>query len=201
MNLFHLRETRTAKLAEIKALGDNPDNAKFTAIESEIRALDSQIKNAATIAEFERHEATPQGDAMARELRSYSVSKAIREGNSDNLTGLEREVHEELSRGREVRGLMIPTAAIFGDENRAMLTTGTAGNTVATDMGGLIDRIRPTLAVQGLGATIISGLTGNLDLPRLTSGPTAHWVNEDEATTASDATFDKVSLKPKTVSG
>ncbi|GGF82209.1 hypothetical protein GCM10010924_06900 [Rhizobium wenxiniae] len=200
MNIHHLRETRAAKLAAIKALGDNPDNAQFATLETEIRSLDGQIKNAATISEFERHEQSPNGD-MARELRSYSVSKAIREGNSDNLTGLEREVHEELSRGREVRGLMIPTAAIFGDENRAMLTSGTAGNTVATDMGGLIDRIRPTLAVQGLGATIISGLTGNLDLPRLTSGPTAHWVNEDEATTASDATFDKVSLKPKTVSG
>ncbi len=201
MNLFHLRETRASKLAEIKALGDNPDTAKFTAIEGEIRALDSQIKNAATIAEFERHEAAPADNSMARELRSYSVSKAIREGNGDSLTGVEREMHDELSRGREVRGIMIPTEMILGGENRAMLTTGTAGNTVATDMGGLIDRLRPTMAVQQLGATIISGLTGNLDLPRLTSGPTAHWVNEDEATTASDSTFDKVSLKPKTVSG
>lgn len=201
MNLFHLRETRATKLAEIKALGDNPDTAKFTAIEGEIRALDSQIKNAATIAEFERHEAAPSDNGMARELRSYSVSKAIREGGSDALTGVEREMHDELSRGREVRGIMIPTEMILGGENRAMLTTGSAGNTVATDMGGLIDRLRPTMAVQQLGATIISGLTGNLDLPRLTSGPTAHWVNEDEATTASDSTFDKVSLKPKTVSG
>ncbi|NTE53501.1 phage major capsid protein [Agrobacterium tumefaciens] len=201
MNLFHLRETRATKLAEIKALGDNPDTAKFTAIEGEIRALDSQIKNAATIAEFERHEAAPSDNSMARELRSYSVSKAIREGGSDALTGVEREMHDELSRGREVRGIMIPTEMILGGENRAMLTTGSAGNTVATDMGGLIDRLRPTMAVQQLGATIISGLTGNLDLPRLTSGPTAHWVNEDEATTASDSTFDKVSLKPKTVSG
>lgn len=110
MNIHHLRETRSTKLNELKALGENPDNAKFTAIEGEIRALDSQIKNAATIAEFERHEAAPQGDAMARELRSYSVSKAIREGNGDSLTGVEREVHDELSKGREVRGVMVPTS-------------------------------------------------------------------------------------------
>ncbi|WCK13896.1 phage major capsid protein [Agrobacterium tumefaciens] len=200
-NLFHLRETRSTKLAAIKALGDNPDTAAFTALETEIRALDGQIKNAATIAEFERHEAAPTDNGMARELRSYSVSKAIREGNGDSLTGVEREVHDELSKGREVRGVMVPTSLIFGDENRAMLTTGTAGNTVATNLGGLIDRLRPVLAVQSLGATVISGLTGNLDLPRLTSGPQAYWVNEDEATTASDATFDKVSLSPKTVSG
>lgn len=200
-NLFHLRETRSTKLAAIKALGDNPDTAAFTALETEIRSLDGQIKNAATIAEFERHEAAPADNGMARELRSYSIGKAIREGNSDALTGLEREVHDELSKGREVRGIMIPTELLFGGENRAMLTSGSAGNTVATNMGGLIDRLRPTMAIQQLGATVISGLTGNLDLPRLLSGPQAFWVNEDEATTASDATFDKVSLKPKTVSG
>ncbi|NTF31763.1 phage major capsid protein [Rhizobium skierniewicense] len=199
-NLFHLRETRSTKLAAIKALGDNPDTAAFTALETEIRSLDGQIKNAATIAEFERHEAAPDA-GMGRELRSYSIGKAIREGNSDALTGLEREVHDELSKGREVRGIMIPTELLFGGENRAMLTSGSAGNTVATNMGGLIDRLRPTMAIQQLGATVISGLTGNLDLPRLLSGPQAFWVNEDEATTASDATFDKVSLKPKTVSG
>ncbi|MGF9567479.1 phage major capsid protein [Neorhizobium sp. BT27B] len=199
-NIFHLRETRSTKLAAIKALGDNPDTAAFTALETEIRALDGQIKNASTIAEFERAEAAPD-TGMEREMRSYSVAKAIREGNADNLTGVEREMHDELSKGREVRGIMIPTSMIFGSENRAMLTTGTAGNTVATNLGGLIDRVRPVLAVQSLGATVISGLTGNLDLPRLTSGPTAYWVNEDEPTTASDAAFDKVSLKPKTVSG
>jgi HK97 family phage major capsid protein len=201
MNIHHLRETRSAKLAAIKALGENPDNAAFTSLETEIRALDGQIKNAATIAEFERHEAAPADNAMSRELRSYSIGKAIREGNGDNLTGLEREVHDELSKGREVRGIMVPTELIFGGENRAMLTTGSASNTISTDMGGLIDRLRPTMAIQQLGATVISGLTGNLDLPRLTSGPTAHWVNEDEPSTESDAAFDKVSLKPRTVTG
>jgi HK97 family phage major capsid protein len=201
LNIHHLRETRSAKLAAIKALGENPDNAQFTALETEIRALDGQIKNAATIAEFERHEAAPQDNGMTRELRSYSVSKAIREGNGDALTGVEREMHDELSKGREVRGIMIPTAMIFGNENRAMTVGGSAGKTVATDLGGLIDRLRPVLAVQGLGATIISGLTGNLDLPRLLSGPSATWIAEDGSSTASDGTFDSISLKPKTVTG
>src|SRR5690606_2763500 len=107
---------------------------------------------------------------------------------------------DELSKGREVRGVMIPTSVIFG-EQRAMTTGGSAGNTVATNLGGMIDRLRPTMAIQQLGATIISGLSGNLDLPRLTAGPTAYWVAEDGATTPSDSTFDKVSLTPKTVSG
>lgn len=201
MNVHHYQEQRAAKIAEMKALGNDLDGekaTKFDALETEVRALDGKIKRAATLAEMER-QADAQPDAsQEKELRSYSVSKAIRESLAGSLSGVEREQHDELSRGRETRGVMIPTSMILG-ETRAMLTSGSAGNTVATNLGAMIDRLRPTLAVQSLGATVISGLVGNLDLPRLTAGPTSYWVAEDGAPTASDATFDKVSMGPKTV--
>lgn len=202
MNIHQLKETRASKIDAMKALGENPDPAKFDALETEVRALDKQIKQAATLAEFERLSEAGTDIKLETEARDFSVAKAIRESVAGKLTGREAEVSAELGKDREVRGVMIPTSAIFG-EQRAM-TVGTAangGNTVATNLGGLIDRLRPVLAVQGLGATVISGLTGNLDLPRLTSGPTAYWVAEDGPTTASDSHFDKVSLSPKTVSG
>ncbi|GAJ95857.1 phage major capsid protein [Rhizobium rhizogenes] len=202
MNLNHAIENRAAKLEAMKALGASPDQAAFNALESEIRALDIQIQNARKIADFER-QADAQPDAnLSRELRSYSVAKAIREAQDGTLTGIEREQHESLSKGREVRGVMIPTSVIFGErqqEQRAMTVGGSGGNTVATDLGGLIDRLRPVLAVQKLGANVISGLTSNLDLPRLVSGPSTTWVAEDGSSTASDSVFDKVSLKPKTI--
>lgn len=198
MNIHHLNETRTTKLAEMRAATDNPE--AFDRLEAEIRALDKDIKRAATLAEFERQAETADTKHVEKETRSYSIAKAIRESEGDNLTGIEREMHDELSKGRETRGVVVPTHLILG-ETRAMTTGGSASNTVATNLGGMIDRIRPTLAVQGMGATVLSGLTGNLDLPRLTSGPSAYWVAEDGATTPSDSTFDKVSLSPKTVSG
>ncbi|APO75114.1 HK97 family phage major capsid protein [Rhizobium etli 8C-3] len=198
MNIAHLQENRASKIAELRKVTDNPE--RFDALEAEVRALDKDIRRAATLAEFERQAEAKPDARLENEIRDYSVAKAIRESVAGNLTGREAEVSAELGKGREVRGVMVPTSAIFG-EQRAMLTTGSAGNTVATAMGGLIDRLRPVLAVQGMGATIISGLTGNLDLPRLTAGPTAYWVAEDGAPTASDSTFDKVSLAPKTVAG
>ncbi|TDR35471.1 phage major capsid protein [Aquamicrobium defluvii] len=197
MNVHQLQEQRAGKIAEMKAAVNNPET--FDALEAEVRKLDRDIKRAATLAEFERAEQAEPDQRFEAETREFSVTKALREG-ADGLTGREREVHQELSKGREVRGVMIPTSVIFG-EQRAMTTGGSAGNTVATNLGGMIDRLRPTMAIQQLGATIISGLTGNLDLPKLTAGPTAYWVAEDGATTASDSTFDKVSLSPKTVSG
>lgn len=199
MNLAHLQETRASKIAELRALGDNPDATKFDKLEGEVRDLDKSIKRAATLAEFERQSENTD-KTFERETRDYSVSKAIREAAAGNLTGLERETHDELAKGRETRGIMVPTHVLLG-ETRAMTTGGSAGNTVATNLGGMIDRLRPTLKAQAMGATVISGLVGNLDLPRLASGPSAYWVAEDGAPTASDGTFDKVSLSPKTVSG
>ena len=86
-----------------------------------------------------------------------------------------------------------------------MLTTtpvaGPGGNLVARNLGPLIDLKRPTLAVQAAGATVLSGLTGNLDLPRLTGSGTAFWVPEQGDVTVSDPTFDKISMTPHTVGG
>lgn len=197
MNVHHLQETRTAKIAEMRAAVNNPET--FDKLETEVRNLDKDIKRAATLAEFERAAEAKPDNGMAKELRGYSVTKAIRESAAGSITGLEREQHDELSKGRETRGVMIPTSMLLG-ETRAM-TTSTATETVATNMGGMIDRLRPVMAIQSLGATIISGLSGNLDLPKLTGGPSAYWVAEDGSTTASDSTFDKVSLSPHTVSG
>lgn len=98
---------------------------------------------------------------------------------------------------------MIPTEIVL--EARALTTTTPlgvpGGNLVATDLAPITDRRRPALKIEGMGATVLRGLTGNLDLPRLAQSGTAHWVAEHAATTRSDAGFNKVSMGPKTVSG
>ncbi|WP_299935351.1 phage major capsid protein [uncultured Nitratireductor sp.] len=202
MNLASLQETRASKIAEMRALGDNPDATKFDKLETEVRDLDKSIKRAATLAEFERAAEAEPDHKFEAETREFSVAKAIRESVNGGLTGREAEVSAELGKNREVRGVMIPTSAILGETRAQTVTPASAGgNTVATNLGGMIDRLRPVLAVQGMGATVISGLTGNLDLPRLTSGPSAAWVAEDGSATETSSTFDKVSMTPKTVCG
>ncbi len=158
--------------------------------------------------EFERYQARAEpvgGAEMCREMRNYSLSKATTESMNGRLTGLEAEVNSELGKGREVRGVMIPTEIILGGmESRAITTTapvaGPGGNLIATDMGPISDRRRPVLAIERLGATIMRGLTGNMDLPRLTGSGTSGWVAEHTNATRSDAKFAKKTLSPKTVS-
>lgn len=212
--LQELKEQRAAKVAEMETLHakdrmEGNEEDRFKSLEKEVRGLNDNIRRAETMAEFERFEArgeTVGGDAMGRELRNYSLAKATRESMNGNLTGLEAEYHAEASRGREVRGVMVPTDVILGGmEARALTTTTPAGgpgsNLVRTDLGSMTDRRRPALKVEAMGATILRGLTGNLDLPRLVDSGSAHWIAEHSNTTRSDAKFGKKAMGPKTVSG
>jgi HK97 family phage major capsid protein len=210
MRLYELREARTAKLAEMRTLHeaaaaanrdlDGNERARFDALEGELRTLSARLTDAEKLADFERQMGAADDGGMSRELRGYSLAKAVMEGMNGRLSGLEAEAHQELSRGREARGVMVPTEVLM--ETRVISTTGGTsggGNLVATDLAPMTDRRRPMLAVEGMGATIMRGLTGNLDLPRMTASGTAAWVAEDAAATTTDPTFAKVSMAPKTV--
>lgn len=208
-----LREQRAAKVAEMRGLTDTAQAAnrdldegertRFDAAETEARALGNRIKDAEKVAEFERFEARgePVDGPMNRELRNYSVAKAVTEGMNGSLSGLEAEVHKELSRGRESRGVMVPVDMLL--ERRDLTTAtpagGPGGNLVATQLAPLADRRRPALKVESLGATVLRGLTGNLELPKLSESGTASWIVEHTDAPRSDPKFSKVAMGPKTV--
>jgi HK97 family phage major capsid protein/HK97 family phage prohead protease len=46
----------------------------------------------------------------------------------------------------------------------------------------------------------LSGLVGNIDIPKQLTGPAASWIGEDEAAESTGITFGLVSLRPKTLS-
>lgn len=220
MRLQALKEQRAAKIAEMrtineKAANDNRDlddgeRKQFDALDKEVRGLGEQIDRAEKLATYERLEAAGEhvggNGEMRRELRNYSLAKAATESLTGKLSGVEAEFHQELSKGRETRGLMVPAEILLGGaETRAVTTTtplaGPGGNLVRTDLASMTDRRRPALKVEALGATVLRGLTGNLDLPRLAESGTAYWIAEHTDTTGSDPQFEKKSLSPKTVSG
>jgi len=103
----------------------------------------------------------------------------------------------------DVRGVMVPTDILLGGERRSLTTTTPAGqpgaNMIGTDLAAMTDRRRAALKVEGLGATVLSGLTGNLDMPRLAGSGAANWVAEHGAATRGVPGFSKTSMAPKTV--
>jgi HK97 family phage major capsid protein len=221
MNLHDLREQRAGKIAEMRtindrAMNDNRDlddgeRGQFTALEKETRSLDEQITRAEKLAAYERLEAAGErvgGDGeMRRELRGYSLAAAIGGALAGRLTGREAEVHQELSRGREQRTgagihLAVPTEILLGETRSQTVNSDPAGGyLMATQLAAVADRFRPALKVQAMGAAVMPNLVGDLDLPNLASSGTATWVNENGNATRSAASFAKVSMRPKTITG
>jgi len=221
MKLNDLKESRAAKIAEMRTINEaamsanrdleDGERGKFEALEKETRTIEDQIGRAEKLAAYERLEATGEhvgGDGeMRRELRNYSLSAAINGAMTGRLTGREAEVHAELSKGREQRTgngihLAVPTEILLGETRSQTVGSDPAGGyTVATQLAGMADRFRPALKVQGMGATVMANLTGFLDLPNLASSGTATWVQENGNAGRSAAGFDKVSMGPKTITG
>ena len=101
--------------------------------------------------------------------------------------------------GRQSRGITIPQDVLRRDLNVGTASAG--GNLVATDLdaGSFIDLLRNASALDQAGATVLTGLTGNVAIPRQSGAGTAYWVAESGAPTESQQTIDQVSLTPKTV--
>ena len=183
----------------------------FDKAEADANSLSEQINRARTLEAFERHSEaavsdTTEASADQPELRGYSIGRALHQGGEGRLDGLEGEWHEHLLQMRgNAKGTLIPTAAILGDEQRAVTTTtpaaGPGSNLVQTDLARMTDRRRAPLRVAQLGVTVLRNLVGDLELPRLASSGTAFWLAEHQDTTGSDASFNKKNLSLKTVSG
>jgi HK97 family phage major capsid protein len=85
----------------------------------------------------------------------------------------------------------------------ALPASGPGSNIISTDYLGaqFIDHLRAALVTRRLGARILSGLVGNVSIPRLKTSVTSGWVAENAALTVSDPAVDQISLSPKHVGG
>lgn len=215
--LIHLREQRGLKVDAIRAIHakaasesrdlTDTEQAAFDTGKGEVERMEREIRNHEFLADAERRvEAEPIGERRGGEMGDiearFSPAKALAEFvETGRLTGAEAEYAAEHRSGRQ-GAIAMPVSAFMG-ETRALLTTtpagGPGGNLVPTNQGALIDRVRPTLVTESLGATVLRGLTGNLQLPRIKDSGQAFWVPEHGNVSRSDMTFDKVSMGPHTV--
>lgn len=145
------------------------------------------------------------GSRRKSQFDGYSLARAIKMAEGGRLDGVEAEVHAELSKGRDCRGIVVPTELLLGGSEtksgpQLVLPDNQGGYMVSTEVGKLADRFRASLKVRQLGCTVLPNLTGFVDLPNLASSGSTHWITEHQATTRSGVAFSKVTLTPKTVS-
>ena len=109
---------------------------------------------------------------------------------------------KEFSLGRAIRG------ACTGDwrgadlERRALAEgTGAAGGFLTPELlsGQFIDRVRNQARVLQAGATTVPLDSDTQSVPRLATGVTGAWRNENTAVIQQDAVFERVTFAPKTL--
>ena len=149
-----------------------------------------------------------------KEVRQFSFVRAIKalsnpqDRRAQEEAAFEFEVSEAAAKkeGRTSRGLLIPVDVLYGKRDLTTSTasgTAKAGNLVATDLlsASFIDVLRNKMVLNTLGAQFLTGLNGNVAIPRKTSASSAYWVAENVAPTESSnaPAFDQVTMSPKTL--
>jgi HK97 family phage major capsid protein len=119
--------------------------------------------------------------------------------------GFEREVSEQAAAllNKSPRGFFIPEEVLnYRPQAQRDLLVGTdalGGFTVQTDIlaNSFIDVLRAkSLMMQK--ATVLTGLQGQIAIPKISAGSTAYWVAENGAVTESNQTFAQLAMSPNT---
>lgn len=205
MQLASIREARAAKVSEARTLLASmptltPEGqTAFDKLKGEITALEGQESRAVFVEDAERRSlGTPdQGHhALKNQVTLLEAIRAQVEGRA--ATGAVAEYSAEVERRTGQKGVFVPLSAF---EQRAAQTTTTAAGIVPTDFRPdlFVGPLRNSLVVQRLGARVLTGLVGNVVIPRQKTSHIAQWIGEGESLTETGMTFDGMTLQPRHV--
>lgn len=218
--ILEWRQTRAKQIAEARAMLDKAEGEKrdltgeesvqYNALLSQAEKLQAQIEREERQQQMEGSIAASQQPVASahigmnqREVRQYSLVRAIWASVQNDWRGaeLEREASVAVARQlrREPQGFFVP--ADWAQRDLVVGTNTAGGHTVQTELlaQSFITLLRNSMMVRAAGATILSDLVGNIAIPRQTGGATAYWVAENGAPTESQQAFDQVAMSPKTV--
>jgi HK97 family phage major capsid protein len=194
-------EAREFTDAEAKELRDNLDlETKYNrdielALELEKRAASSVV-------------GTPLSNSEEKEMRSFSISKLIREQSSGKLTGLEKELVEESAKearelGVSANGIYLSNKVLEVAHKRTMVvgTAGAGGNFIPTEKIGFFDALYAQTVLPAAGATSLTGLSANADLTGFSAAVASGWAAETGTQNPADATTVARTLRPKLLYG
>jgi len=142
-----------------------------------------------------------------KEVRRFSILRALnaqanpQSREAQEAAAFEFEASAAYSQkiGKTPRGVMIPPDVLKRDLTAGTNTAG--GYTVGTDLlaDNFIELLRNRSVVMQAGATVLSGLQGDVAIPKMTDSATAYWIVENAAPTESQQTFGQLALSPHSV--
>lgn len=209
---------QTAKLEQVRQ-----DTSAMMALGARHSMTDKAQEFAASgksLSEFRGHvlDNMPEGVPLERgdigldkrEIEEFSIMRLIRA-----KTGGERErkdagfeleacraAEDKLPSDQKTNGFRLPEDIMHNWSQRD-LAAGTDTQLVGTEhrAGSFIDALRNEMSVMQAGATILGGLTGNVDIPGKNAVSSMAWISSEGGNaTESEPTFRTVSLTPKDAS-
>ena len=215
-----LLEQRTKIVTEMRTISDKPEGdggdlseaqeTRFHNLKVDLDKVEKRIERQRILDAAAMQEQGVQltGDLqLDREMRGFSPLRMIQHKLGGNVdAGREQEMSAELARleGRSTEGFFMPYS--FFEKRADVITTGQpaggpGSNMIGTDHLGnqFIDLLREANPLTGLGVRTLTGLVGNVDIPKLKESTSVGWFGENSAIPQTDAAFDKVTLSPKHV--
>ena len=202
-----------------KAIPDKENDPKLKELEGKFTAaqadLDAEIRQQAR----EGNPAPVLSDRERRDVDRFDIGKVLRsmvrsmKGAASGIDGIEAEMlaeGEKEARAADcgASGLMLPRMVVRRvdlrterrDSTTLSATGGTdlqyGGSTIQTDKGGLYDAFFDASVLRKGGATVIEGLSGNLDLNKLTAGTVPVKKAEGVGAVQTSPTTSLLSLNP-----
>lgn len=218
MTLTELLEKRSNTVNQMKTLADaaakaqrdltDEESTQFETLKNEERSIQKQIDRVEYLRSLERSApADHVGDSHNKDFeklkRSVSVQNIIRsQMQGTQLSGAELEYNKEAEKrsGKKAQGAFIPFDAL---ETRATNNTTTAAELVATNHRpqDYIGALRASNIVRQMGVRTLTGLSGDVVIPKFGTGLSLGWVGEEEAVPESNMSFDAITLTPKHTGG
>ena len=191
--------------AEISAMGSQMGLADLALKSIQAGHTTEQFQTEAIAALSKKSVPTADIGLTAKEVKSFNILAGINAlANPNNAqaraaAAFEFECSQAVAQkmGRAAGGFYLPS-----DVQKRDLVVGTTtagGYTVATELRGFIDILRNAMVIDRAGATFMSGLVGNIAIPKQSVAGTAYWVAENAAPTESQQTLAQVTMSPKTV--
>ena len=165
----------------------------------------------------ERGKANPQSPAKIgmtkTEVKQFSLARAIKACADKDWKGAEfeldcvKEVARKMNRAPDPQKFLVPfevlerpVVAVRDKRDLTVATVGDGGYLVSTDNQGFIEILRNRSVAFNMGVRRLSGLNGNVTVPRQTGAATPYWLaNEASTATESKQAFTQMALSPKTV--
>ena len=199
------REAESTRVAEIMALG-SAKNMRDRAVQSIQDGLSVEQFRGLVIDSLPAAQPLEVGepDLTPREQENYSLMRAIRAAASNDWreAGFEREVSDEIGRvsGRTPKGFFVPSHA-WGQRDLIAGTDADGGHLKGVDHLGseFISALRSRLVVSSMGARVMTGLKGDVSIPKLATVAAAAFVSENSAVSEQNQAFGELALAPKTL--